>query len=58
MSREAHGRICGVLEVRFHWSPWRLPDLKGETQSGGPTRVRVPMRGMGADQLIVALKSL
>ena len=34
------------------------PDGKGETQSGGPTRVRVPMRSTGADQLAVVLKSL
>jgi len=34
------------------------PDDKGETRSGGPTRVRVPMRGTGADQLVVVLKSL
>ena len=33
-------------------------DDKGETRSGGPTRVRVPMRGTGADQLVVVLKSL
>jgi hypothetical protein len=33
-------------------------DGKGETRSGGPTRVRVPMRGTGADQLVVVLKSL
>jgi len=33
-------------------------DGKGETQSGRPTRVRVPMRGTGADQLAVVLKSL
>ncbi len=33
-------------------------DDKGETSSGGPTRVRVPMRSTGADQLAVAKKSL
>ena len=33
-------------------------DGKGETQIGGPTRVRVPMRSTGADQLVVVLKSL
>ena len=33
-------------------------DGKGETQSGGPMRVRVPMRDTGADQLVVVLKSL
>jgi len=33
-------------------------DDKGETQIGGPTRVRVPMRSTGADQLVVVLKSL
>jgi len=34
------------------------PDAKGETQSGRPTRARVPMRGTGADQLVLVLKSL
>jgi hypothetical protein len=33
-------------------------DDKGETQIGGPTRVRVPMRSTGADQLVGVLKSL
>jgi len=33
-------------------------DGKGETQSGGPMGVRVPMRDTGADQLVVMLKSL
>jgi hypothetical protein len=33
-------------------------DGKGETQSGGPTRVRVLMRGTGADQRVLVLKSL
>jgi len=33
-------------------------DDKGETRSGGPTRARVPMRGTGADQLVLVLKSL
>jgi hypothetical protein len=33
-------------------------DDKGEARSGGPTRVRVPRRGTGADQPVVVLKSL
>jgi hypothetical protein len=32
-------------------------DAKGETQVVSHTRVRVPMRGTGAEQLVVALKS-
>jgi len=31
---------------------------EGRNSSGGPTRMRVPMRSTGADQLVVALKSL
>jgi hypothetical protein len=33
-------------------------DGKGETQVEEPTRVRVPMRSTGADQLVLVLKSL
>ena len=32
-------------------------DVKGETRSGGPVRARVPRRGTGADQPVVAKKS-
>jgi hypothetical protein len=32
-------------------------DVKGETTSGGPVRVRVPKRGAGTDQPVVAMKS-
>lgn len=32
-------------------------DAKGETQVVSHTRVRVPMRGTGAEQLVVAMKS-
>ena len=34
------------------------PDAKGEIQVGETTRMRVPMRGTGADQLVVVLKFL
>jgi hypothetical protein len=34
---------------------WR-PDVKGDTLGAGTPRVRVPMRGAGADQLVVAVK--
>ncbi len=34
-----------------------VPDVKGETQVEETIRVRVPMRGPGADQLVVAVKS-
>jgi hypothetical protein len=33
------------------------PDVKGETQVERPTRVRVPRRGTGAEQPVVARKS-
>jgi len=33
-------------------------DGKGETRVEEPTRVRVPMRSTGADQLVLVLKSL
>ena len=36
MSREAHVRICGGLEVRFLRSTRRRPDAKGETQVEDP----------------------
>ena len=36
MSREAHVRICGGLEVRFLRSTRRRFDDKGETQVRGP----------------------
>ena len=32
------------------------PDAKGRNPSGGPTRMRVPMRGEGADGLVVVLR--
>jgi hypothetical protein len=32
-------------------------DAKGDSPSGRPTRSRVPMRGEGADGLVVAMKS-
>ncbi len=32
------------------------PRCQGRSPSGGPTRTRVPMRGTGADQLVVAMK--
>lgn len=35
---------------------WR-PDVKGETREEEPARVRVPMRGAGADQPAVVMKS-
>ena len=34
------------------------PDVKGEIPSGGHTRMRVPRRGRGAEQLVVAMKSM
>ena len=34
------------------------PDVKGEIQVEETTRMRVPMRGTGADQLVVVLKFL
>ena len=34
------------------------PDAKGEIQVEETTRMRVPMRGTGADQLVVVVKSL
>ena len=34
------------------------PDAKGEIQVEETTRMRVPMRGTGADQLVVVLKFL
>jgi hypothetical protein len=34
------------------------PDDKGEIQVEDPTRMRVPMRGTGADQLVVVMKFL
>ena len=34
------------------------PRCKGRNSSGSPTRARVPMRGIGAEQLVVAMKSL
>jgi hypothetical protein len=34
------------------------PDAKGEIQVEETTRMRVPMRGTGADQLAVVLKFL
>jgi hypothetical protein len=33
------------------------PDVKGEIQVGSHTRIRVPKRGIGAGQLVVAKKS-
>ena len=33
------------------------PDVKGETQVERPTRVRVPKRGTGAEQPVLARKS-
>jgi hypothetical protein len=57
MSREAHVRICGGLEVRFLRSTRRRSDDKGETQVDETTRVRVPMRGTGTEQSVVAEKS-
>lgn len=32
-------------------------DVKGEISSGSPTRIRVPMPCIGAEQLVVARKS-
>ncbi len=32
------------------------PDAKGENPSGGPTRMRVPMRGTVAEQSVLAMK--
>jgi hypothetical protein len=57
MSREAHVRICGGLEVKFLRSTRRRSDDKGETQVEEPTRVRVPMRDTGTEQSVVAEKS-
>ena len=34
------------------------PRCEGRNSSGGPTRVRVPMRGTGAEQPVVAVKSM
>jgi hypothetical protein len=34
------------------------PDAKGEIQVAESTRVRVPMQGTGAEQLVVVLKWL
>jgi hypothetical protein len=42
--------MCNVGTCRF--------DGKGETQVEETTRVSVPMRDTGADQLVVVLKSL
>jgi hypothetical protein len=36
---------------------WR-PDVKGEAREEEPARARVPMRGAGADQLVVVMKLL
>ncbi len=33
------------------------PDDKGEARSGSPMRARVPMRGTGAEQPVVAMRS-
>jgi hypothetical protein len=45
------------LAQAFMWDmgTWHS-DTKGETQKGGPVRVRVPMRSAGTDRLVVVLK--
>jgi hypothetical protein len=46
------------LVQAYMWNvgTWRS-DVKGETQEEEPARVRVPMRGAGADQPAAAMKS-
>lgn len=46
------------LILAFVWNTGtcRL-DVKGESSSGRPTRLRVPMQGTGADQPVVVRKS-
>lgn len=51
-------RIGGVSLVQAfmrNMGTWR-PDAKGDTRGEEPTRVRVPKRDAGADQLVVAKK--
>lgn len=36
----------------------RLDDEKGKSPSGRPTRVKVPKRGTGTEQPVVAMKSV
>jgi len=49
--------------VNWHWAVVRnvgtcRPDVKGKPQAENPTRGKVPMRGTGADQLVVVMKLL
>lgn len=51
-------RIGGVSLIQAfmrNMGTWR-PDAKGDTQGEATSRVRVPKRDAGADQLVVALK--
>ena len=48
----------GASLVRALVRNWRTcrPDAKGEAQAAGTVRARVPMRGTGADRLVVVMK--
>ena len=47
-------------ETRLGWGTWEpvVPMLREKLKWEDPMRVRVPMRGTGADQLVLVLKSL
>ena len=53
-------RAGGVIPIQaFLWNCGNQSSrCKGSRSSGDPTRTRVPMRGTGAGQLVVALKPL
>jgi len=55
-SGDRHERAVRA-RLRLSWGTWEpSPRCKGRTPSGRPARGRVPMRGEGADGLVVAMK--
>jgi hypothetical protein len=51
-----HGDGVSPAQARVRNVGTSRLDVKGDIQVDGPTRIRVPMRGGGADGLVVAMK--